>query len=241
MELRRFFVSPSDISGDEVVLRGDEFAHMTRVLRMKKGFKVIVCADDGTERLCTVKDIFSDSALLTVDEVNRVDRKSANVTLYCGLLKNQKLDFVVQKAVELGIDRIIPFVSENSAETKFNTERARRIALEAAKQCGTAYLSQVCDPVKFDDVLADFPQYTDVLFAYERERKNPVRNTDFKGRKIALVVGSEGGFTEAEYLKALECGARSVTLGRRILRAETADIVLCALTLDTLGELDYDE
>lgn len=89
MELRRFFVLPSDISGDEVILRGDEFAHMTRVLRMKKGFKVIVCADDGTERLCTVKDIFSDSASLAVDEVNRVDRKSADVTLYCGLLKTR--------------------------------------------------------------------------------------------------------------------------------------------------------
>lgn len=240
MELRRFFVSPSAVCGGSVVIDGGEFIHMTKVLRMKRGFKVVVCPNDGRELYCTVETVESDRARLRIDSERTVDRRGADVTLYCGLLKNQKTDWVVQKAVELGVDTIVPFVSANTVERKFNAERARRIALEAGKQCGTAYISEVRDAVDFADVLQESAQYTDVLFAYEGERRNSVRNVSFKGRKIALIVGSEGGFKESERDAAAERGAVTVTLGRRILRAETADIVLSALTLDALGELDYD-
>lgn len=241
MEIRRFFVSPSDIDGNTVTVRGDEFLHMTKVLRTKKGYKVLICADDGTERDCTVREITGDCAVLDVDALRKVDRRKVRLTLYCGLLKNQKTDIVIQKAVELGVVRIVPFVSANTVEKKFNVERGRRIALEAAKQCGTAYVSEVCEPLSFGEVTARFGEFSDVLFAYEKERENPVKSVVFQGNDVALVVGSEGGFTEEEHEAAKNAGAVSVTLGRRILRAETADIVACALTLDALGELDYDE
>lgn len=240
MEIRRFFVSPDAICDGVVTICGDEFLHMTKVLRYKAGYKAIVCANDGIERLCTVKSVLKDSAILTVDEQNVQDKKNVHVTLFAGVLKNNKLDFAVQKAVELGVDVFVPFVSQNCAETKFATERANKIALESAKQCGSAYLTEVENVISFDDMLKRFSAFDRVLFAYENEKKNRIKDCDLAGKRIALVVGAEGGFTWEEAEKAKAAGAQIVTLGKRILRAETASIVSCALLLDTLGELDYD-
>lgn len=240
MEERRFFVPPSCISADEVTVSGDEFLHMTRVLRMKPGFKAVVCADDGKERACTIREITRDYAVLNVDRVREVDRKKVSLTLFSGNLKNKKLDFVVQKAVELGVDEVVPFVSAYTAESRYDTARAERIALEAAKQCGSVWLSKVGSVVPFDEVVARFGEFDTVLFAYENERKQPVSKDIVKGNRIALVVGSEGGFKPEEAERAAAAGARTVTLGRRILRAETAGIVGAALTLFAAGELDYD-
>lgn len=240
MELRRFFVTPEDVRGDTVTVTGGEFVHMTRVLRMKPGYKAVVCADDGKERLCTVKEIGSGYALLSQDEVRDADRKKVSLTLFTGLLKNSKLDFVVQKAVELGVDKIVPFVSAYTAEKKFNAERANKIALEAAKQCGSVWLSRVEEPVTFDEVTAEFGKFDTVLFAYEDDRLHSLKNTEIRGTSLALVVGSEGGFRPDEAERAVACGAKAITLGRRILRAETAGIVGAALVLDAAGELDYD-
>lgn len=241
MEIRRFFVNPQDIcANSEIVVSGDEFAHMTKVLRYKVGYKAIVCANDGIERLCTIKQIDKDSAVLTCDEQTVQDKKHAHITLYAGLLKNNKLDFAVQKAVELGIDEVRPFLSHNTAETKFSVDRANKIALEAAKQCGSAYLTGVKDLCDFSKVIDDFKNFDKVLFAYEYEKKNRIKDCDLEGKNIALIVGAEGGFTAEEAAKAKDNGAQIVTLGRRILRAETASVVASTLLLDTLGELDYE-
>lgn len=259
MEIRRFFASPKDLNDDKIVLSGDEFLHMTKVLRYKSGFLATVCLNDGCERLCRVDNIEKDKAILTVLECKSVDKKNICLDLYAGLLKNQKLDFAIQKGVELGVDRIIPFVSQNTAENKFNTDRSRKIALESAKQCGSAYLTQIEELTKFDDVVKSFKNYDLVLFAYECEKNNTLaqtisefllkskenskskRNRDADDvTKVALVVGSEGGFTASEMEMAKNEGAKIVTLGKRVLRAETADIVSAALTLFAFGELDYD-
>ena len=240
MEIRRFFVSPNDIDGKTVHLTGDEFYHMTKVLRYKEGYKAVILANDGIERLAMVEKIGKDSATLTIESEAVVDKKNVSVTLFSGLLKNNKLDFVVQKGVELGVDKIVPFVSANSAETKFNLDRARKIALESAKQCGSVYLSEVGDLVDFDEVIARFADFDRIIFAYENEKENTVCEAVKGAKNIALIVGPEGGFTALECQKALENGAQIVTLGRRILRAETASIVTLALALEHLGELDYD-
>lgn len=240
MEIRRFFVKPYDINDGVVTLGGDEFLHMTKVLRYKVGYKAVILANDGLERLCTVQKIERYSATLSVDSVRQADKKNVTLTLYAGNLKNNKLDFVIQKAVELGVDRVIPFVSANCAERKFSLDRAGRIALEAAKQCGSIYLSEVGDIISFDDVVASLKDYDAAFIAYENERQNPISKAA-KGKNIALIIGPEGGFTQEEVEAATGDGAISVTLGRRVLRAETASIVACALTLDSLGELAYDE
>ena len=240
MEIRRFFVNPSDINGNTVTLRGDEFYHMTKVLRYKEGYKAVILANDGIELHSTVTSIGKDKATLTIDERKVVDVKNAKVTLFAGLLKNNKLDFVVQKGVELGVDVIVPFTSQNTAETKFNLDRANKIALESAKQCGSVYLSKVCDLADYNEVVADFGSYDKVIFAYENEKTNRIADAVKGAKNLAIVVGPEGGFTPEETDLALENGATIVTLGRRILRAETASIVSATLALEALGELDYD-
>lgn len=240
MEIRRFFVDKKDIIDNTVTLTGDEFYHMTKVLRYKVGYKAVILANDGIERHSVVEEIGKDYAVLTIENEMKVDFKNATVTLYAGLLKNNKLDFVVQKGVELGVDNIVPFTSQNSAETKFNADRANKIALESAKQCGSVYLSKVSDLVDFDKVLDDFKDYDKVIFAYENEKVNRIADAVKGVKNLAIVVGPEGGFTELETEKAINSGATIVTLGRRILRAETASIVSATLALEALGELDYE-
>lgn len=208
---------------------------MTKVLRYKVGYKAIVCANDGVEHLCVLTSIIKDSATLQIEESRIVDRKSVHLTLFAGLLKNNKLDFAIQKAVELGVDEIVPFTSANCAETKFSAERANRIALEAAKQCGSSYLSKVKELVRLNDVIDSFGKFDDVLLAYEGEVSTKLSDNSMpKGKHIALVIGPEGGFQPEEAEQMSKAGAISVTLGRRILRAETASIVGCALILNAL-------
>lgn len=240
MEIRRFFVDKKDICGNTVILTGDEFLHMTKVLRYKVGYSAVILANDGIERLCTVSEIAKDSATLIIVNEKVVDGKKSKLTLCAGLLKNNKLDFVVQKGVELGVDEIIPFVSANTAESKFNRERAEKIALESAKQCGSVYLSKIGNLLTFDEVVSTFANYDTVILAYEYEKTIKLRDIDMKEGNILLVVGAEGGFTPDEIEKAKANGGNIITLGKRILRAETASIVLSALALDMLGELDYD-
>lgn len=240
MEIRRFFVEQKDIVDGKVTLTGDEFYHMTKVLRYKVGYKAVILANDGIERHSVVEEIGKDYAILTIEDEVVADRKNVAVTLYAGLLKNNKLDFVVQKGVELGVDNIVPFTSQNSAETKFNTDRANKIALESAKQCGSVYLSKVGDLVDYDQVLDSFKNFDKVIFAYENEKVNRIADVVKGAKNLAIVVGPEGGFTPEETDRAVECGATVVTLGRRILRAETASIVSATIALEALGELDYD-
>ena len=240
MEIRRFFVSPSDISNDVITVCGDEFLHLTKVLRYKVGYKAIVCANDGIEHTCTIVEIAKDGAKLRIDESHARDTKNVNITLYAGLLKNNKLDFAIQKAVELGVDRVVPFTSANCAETKFSKDRANKIALEAAKQCGSVYLSEVGELTNIDGVIDDIKSYDGVLFAYEFEKQNKITDNLPNGKRIALIVGPEGGFQPDEAERIINAGAKSVTLGKRILRAETASIILSALVLNGLGELSYE-
>ncbi len=241
MELRRFFVAPTDVADDgTITVRGGEAEHIARVLRMKKGFKAIVCTGDGSEITAEITDISRDSVTMRRLAERKADRRDAHLTLYCGILKNKNLDFVVRHAVELGVDRIIPFCSSRTDETSFNAERGNKIALEAAKQCGSVFLSEVCEPLTFAQMTEQFGEYDAVYFCYENERRRPLAALRPEGKRFALVVGSEGGFTEEEVREAQNKGAVTVTLGRRILRAETADIVACAFALGAMGELDYD-
>ena len=242
MEPRRFFVRPEAVSADGLItVSGTEAEHMIRVLRMKEGYKAVILTGDGCERLSTVVRVTRGEVLLREESVTRADRRSVSLTLFAGNLKNGNLDLVVRKAVELGVDRIVPFVSARTDEKKFNRERAERIALEAAKQCGALFLSEVEEQISFKEVLDRVKNYDKTWFCYENETRSPLAKiAREEGRSFALIVGSEGGFTDDEAAAAVAAGAKSVTLGRRILRAETADIVASAFALGALGELDHD-
>lgn len=240
MELKRFFASAEDFDGRYITLEGEEFEHMTKVLRHKVGFKIIVSLNDGKDYFCTIVEISKTYAKAEVDEIIDNECKSkASVTLFQALPKSDKLDIIIQKCVELGIEDIIPFKSRFTNESKYNVNRARRIALEACKQCGRARKANVGELVDFEEMIERLSYYDVVILPYENAKVGSMRDVVGlgEGKKIALIIGSEGGFSSDEVKLAEEKNAQVISLGKRILRCETAAIIASALIMYELGDL----
>lgn len=239
MEIRRFFVSQDDISGDKIFISGEEFSHM-KVLRQKQGYKVIVCTGDGKDYEGTIEAIKADHAVIKIDEVkDNLNDPSLDITLFQALPKGDKMSFIVQKCTELGAREIIPFLSDYTDEEKYNSERMQRVAKEACKQCGRSLICNVGQLTDFEDVAKRLADYDCVVMPYENATCG--RIGDVKGllsaKKIAVIIGSEGGFSEREVDLARQHGAEIVSLGKRILRCETAGLVAIALIAYERGEL----
>lgn len=235
MEIRRFFTT--NRVGDTFILDGEEFEHAVKVLRYKKGYILIVCDGTGYEYTCVIEDITKSEVVAKIQSVDKSTSESeVSITLYQCLPKGDKLDLIVQKAIELGVTKIVPLTSQNVSETKFNYTRLLRVVREASKQCGRAILPTLTQLVDIEDVV--FAEDI-VLFANERETLNSLSSVKLPTAKsIAVVVGSEGGFTLEECQSIIDRGALSVSLGRRILRSETAGIVMTALATYLSGGLD---
>lgn len=235
MEIRRFFIEPSNRQNDLVTINGDEFLHLKKVLRLKARFKIIVCFNDGYEHYCTLVTVSDKYAVAKIDLSKKTDDTLYDVTLFAGLLKGGKTDYVIQKCVELGVKKIVPYISRNTVEKKFNIDRANKISFESAKQCGSSLITEVTDAVTFDDVLTLSAEYKNKCFFYEDEAENSIDGFSPMSGDTAVVVGSEGGFTPDEAEKASNAGFCVLSLGKRILRADTASVVSTALILYKLG------
>ncbi len=240
MDIKRFFVSPSDKCEDEIFICGEELLHLTKVLRYKVGYKAVVCMGDGLDYMCTITSIDKSQAVAHIDEVIvNESMPKVQIVLCQALPKGDKLDFIVQKAVELGVSEILPFRSQFVAESKFNSDRLSRISVEASKQCGRAEKVKVDDLLEFDEMLCKIKDCDTIILPYENAtcgKIGEVKGLD-KASKIAIIVGSEGGFDQSEVDKAKSIGAQVVSLGKRILRCETATIVATSLVLYEKGEL----
>lgn len=229
MELRRFYIEPSQMEGDIITIRGNEYRHMTGVLRFRVGYQAIVCDGSGQDYYCIVHSIDREKALLKVERCEQNDVELPYVLHLClGNIKADKLEIAIQKAVEIGAQRITLFRSEYTSETSFRMDRIERIVVEACKQCGRAILPLVATE------LAPYRTMLDELsgetyLAYEKESSlgllAALGRYHTAGNAINLIIGSEGGLTPAEVEYAEANGAHTVTLGKRILRAETASIV----------------
>ena len=239
MEIRRFFASPEDIAGDKIFISGEEFSHM-KVLRQKVGYKVVVCTGDGKDYEGTIVGLQPDCAVIRVDGVRDNENDPAfDITLFQALPKGDKMSFIVQKCTELGARRIVPFLSEFTEETKFNRDRMQRVAKEACKQCGRSLICEVGELCSFSDIPDKLEDYDLVIMPYENADCGKIG--DIKGlkeaRKTAVIIGSEGGFSQKEVSLAKERGAEIVSLGKRILRCETAGLVTIAIIAYERGEL----
>lgn len=232
----RFFVNTDDIREGYAYISGEDASHISFSLRMARGEEICVCDGTGMEYRALLCD-FSDSCVTAkiVDGKMSDSEPRIKITLYQAYPKKDKMEFIVQKAVELGTVSIVPFESERCIkrpkEEKIDRQTARlsKIAREAAKQCGRAILPQVSSPCTFGKAL-DMSGDDDLrLFCYEGEGTSPI--CDILGareqkevRSVAVFVGSEGGFSENEAKAARESGCIMCGLGRRILRCETAPI-----------------
>lgn len=238
MEIKRFFANNFD--GRYIIIDGEEYTHLSKVLRHKVGYQIIVNLDDGKDYYCTIKEMNKDYAKAQVDEiVDNECKASASVTLFQALPKGDKLDLITQKCVELGVEKIVPFLSQYTNETKFNLQRLSRIALEACKQCGRARRPQVGDLLDFDGLLNMLDEYDTVILPYEHAKVGKISAVQGleSGKKIALIIGSEGGFAPQEVERIVAKRGQVVSLGKRILRCETAAIITSALIMYEMGDL----
>ena len=235
--LKRFFVDKIE---EIVLLQGEEFEHAKNVLRLGVGDEVILLDNSGVEYTAVIAEASKKQMLLNVIGKAMGDKEAAvDVALVFGYLKNaDKNEFIVQKAVELGVKKIVAFSSEFSSSymNANKLERLNKVSKEAAKQCmrSVAPCVEYCD--NLSDALSAVDGYQNKLFACEFATESKANVAALEG-STAVVIGSEGGFSREEELLASKMGFASVTLGKRILRAETAAVALTSVVMFSLGEL----
>ena len=235
--LKRFFV---DNIAEATELCGEEFEHAKNVLRLSVGDEVVLLDNSGKEFTAVITLVEKKRMLLNVvrEEVGNREAET-DVFLLFGYLKNaDKNEFIVQKAVELGVKNIGVFSSEFSSAymNENKLERLNKVAKEAAKQCLRSVAPVLTYYKTLEEGLRAAENYQNKLFACEFATESKADVSSLKG-SVAMVVGSEGGFSRAEEQLANGLGFASVTLGKRILRAETAAIALTSVVMFSLGEL----
>ena len=242
---RRFIVSDTDIKyldENNIIIQGKEVKHI-QVLRHNIDDEIVV--NNGVYK---IKEMKRES--ISLEYINKAEElgvPNSNLTLFIALLKNDKLDFVVQKAVELGVKNIVPFVSNNvivkldDKNRQKRVEKLNKIALEACKQCGRTDYVEVEDIIQFAKLKDKLKEKHRVLFAYECSKdslKNELKEIkECNILDVGIIIGAEGGFTskEADELKEIE-NVRCVSLGERILRAETAALSLISVVMYEMEE-----
>ena len=235
MEIKRFFVdNGTKLSvGSSVVVTGDEFVHAVKVSRYKVGYKLILSNGDGVDYYSVITSIAKNAFSCKVEESvqNQNELKTRLILYLCAI---ERSDLAVQKATEIGASEIRLMISEFTNAKNQNLDRLRKIALESAKQCGRAVVPTIYPPVPYEEGIKDaLTRAEQTIFCYELARGAHIGDVmDKKARSYALIVGSEGGFSKEEVALAESLGAKIVTLGKRILRAETACIAGLALLAD---------
>jgi 16S rRNA (uracil1498-N3)-methyltransferase len=241
--MRRFYVPDKIRPGETVLLGPEETRHLRNVLRLREGDLVNIFDGEGGEFLAEVREISKNSiAVLVGQRIAPSAPESALVlTLAVAILKGEKFELVVQKAVELGVKRLVPLVTARGdvkpKDAAGRAERWRRIGLEAAKQCGRAALMKIDEPLSFADYLGILKEGVggEMFFFSERGGES---FPDLSGvEKMTAFIGPEGGWDESEIELAREAGFRVVTLGGRTLRAETAAIAIAAIIQHRFGDL----
>lgn len=248
MSRRRFHAPPDDFNLEEQTVRlaADEARHLRDVLRLKTGDEVYVFDGAGREFRCSVGNTTRNSVQLRIDsEVEPAKPESQlQLNLCVALLKGEKFDLVVQKATELGVSKIVPLITRyadihlrDETDAAKRVARWQRIALESAKQSGRALVPEVTSPVSFDKILAGTKVTEVCLMFSERGGGGLSEIRHSTPEAITALVGSEGGWSDEEIELARAAGFQVVTLGGRILRAETAAITVTALLQHLFGDL----
>lgn len=248
--MHRFMVSPHNIQNEKITLEGDDLKHLRQVLRLKPGDTVHVFDGSGTEYEANIISLEKFRAIAEIKATFQTETEPETlITLFQGLPKGDKMELIIQKGVELGVHRIIPVITNrtvvklNKKDSEKKAERWSRISKEAAKQCRRAYVPEVAEPITFDEALIKAKHFSATLLLYENEGKKCLKETlkcynINKIRDIALFVGPEGGFAHQEVEECTNIGCDIVSLGKRILRVETATISVLSIIMYEMGEIN---
>lgn len=249
MKLRRFKIDKECLRGLEVSITDErEIRHIAKVLRLKAGDEVILFDGEGKECHASLTRLSPrEISLRLMREPSSAAAESPlKIILGAGLLKSSKFDWLIQKTTELGVAEVVPFYSLHvvprweGAPPLAGSKQSRweKIASEAAKQCGRAQVPKIHPPRSFEEMLAMKPEEATRILLWEKEPAGSLKNVLASSvSPIFALIGPEGGFSDEEALRAREAGFQPVRLGPRILRAETAGIVIVSLLQLALGDL----
>jgi 16S rRNA (uracil1498-N3)-methyltransferase len=240
----RFYVSPDSISQSKNIIEIKDKAevhHIRDVMRLKKGDSVDIFDGQGMEFSCSIKEVARDAVIIKIEDklISKHDTPF-NVTLYQAIPKKTKMDFIVEKTVELGVSRISPIMTERTVpEIKDFTgkiERWKRISMASSKQCGRRILPVISEVMHFDSALIESKQKDLVIFASLDKESKPLKNIlkeEPVQKNIAVFIGPEGDFSPKEVSMAKDIGCSMCSLGGLILKSETAAIyVLSCLSYE---------
>lgn len=242
--MRRFFIA-GELS-DEIVITGCDCHHISSVLRYKPGQEIVVVDSTGTVAKMTLTAIEKGSVKAVLKEYLSADTEAPiSVTLVQCLPKGDKMDLITQKAVELGAAGIWPVASRNcvvrydSSKRQARQQKWQKVADEAAKQCGRTMLAEVLPVTDFKEMLVALPANAVKLMCYEAPGQQPLKTVLQKSaaKEYIVLIGPEGGFTAEEAELCREAGFAVVSMGARILRAETAAIAAMGIVLYEKGDL----
>lgn len=221
------FFTKSDYIGDkELKIVGEDVSHISKVLRMSPGDGIIVCDGEGNDYDAVITSVSKTEVVAEITGKYVCDAEpSVDVTLYQALPKQGKMEYIIQKNTELGVGKIVPVYTKRCVvKPSDKTERWNKIAESAAKQCGRGIIPQVMPVISFDEAIKQMQEYDLALMPYECEEKNGLKSilNSCEYKNISIFIGPEGGFDLKEVETAISAGVKTVTLGKRILRTETA-------------------
>lgn len=250
--MHHFFTEPSQVRGKHIYIAGADVNHMKNVLRIRPGEKLGISDGQGTEYVCEVEGYEAEvngeeTAVLSIlSSEQSYCELSSKIYLFQGLPKSDKMEFIVQKAVELGVYEVIPVAARRSVvkldekKAAKKTERWNAISLSGAKQSGRSIIPEVKQVMGFEQALKYAQELDVVLIPYEMavgmERTRQIFDSIKAGQSIGIFIGPEGGFDEEEVEKAARAGALPVTLGKRILRTETAGLAVLSILMYLLEQ-----
>ena len=238
--MRRFFTDPSNV-GDKYIIIDDkeDIKHIVKVLRLGLGDVINISDGEIWEYEAEINGISDDEvSFLIMDKQHFATEPSVEITLYQGVPKAGKMELIIQKSVELGITAVVPLMMDrtvvnDNGKFKKKIERWQKISAEAVKQCKRGIIPKVYEQMDFNDMCKQINKYDLVIFPYENAKGYTIKDLlkSSKPKKIAVIIGPEGGFSDREAKKLTDMGIQGVSLGKSILRTETAGIVAVSMIL----------
>lgn len=234
-----FFVNENQFLDNKVIIKGNDFNHIKNVLRMKNGEKFYVSNKvSGDSYLVNLDNYSQDEVICNI--IEKMDSKESNVkvTLFQGLPKADKMEYIIQKSVELGVYNIVP-VDMKFCVAKLNNEekklfRWQTISEAAAKQSKRNIIPKIENKISFKNMLEVLKDFDLVIIAYENENKTNLKEILQENKNInniAIIIGPEGGLAQDEVEQLIENGAKSASIGKRILRTETASLAMLSMIM----------
>lgn len=241
--MHKFFTN--EIEESTAILRGEDHKHLSRVLRLKSADQVLVNDENGQDYESVIKSIEKDYTVITLNnKVEMSNESNIKITLYQGLPKSGKLDLIVQKCTELGVNKIVPVITQRvvvSHNKEFKKlDRLKRIAYEAAKQSKRSLIPAIEEPISFEELLLAMKEEDVLVVPYENAKDygvHALKRDLLSLNSIGILVGPEGGFSEREINDLIANGAKIITLGKRILRTETAGFTTAVMIQMLYGDM----